>query len=920
MSFSHNPSVEEVVPANGLAVGFKGGRPPDEVVVVDGVNILERSGSPVPEVVQPMLQPMQKRGKNLEEAMLIDDESGKVAAEGLNAPSVPSFKDKLVGSKVVSSTARSLSNLDVDVKEDDVRIGGSSILPEIQFSDRVHNQVDAQLAMSVIVRLLGKSIGYRALLNRVKSLWNPNGDMCIIDLDNDYYLVRFAIEEDFQKVLSEGPWVIYGSYLTVQPWSREFSTSEAHPSHIRVWVRLPKLPYRYYTKSMFRHIANAIGKVVRVDYNTSEGKRGRFARLAILVDLRKPLVSGIVIDGHRQDIEYEGLPEICFKCGKVGHSKEMCPGENVDMSLKVAEGEQRKPTEPYGPWMQVVNQRRRQGVAIPNRDPREGNELGGEGVVSAQPEEQVVGAAWKGREVLGGGRGRVRIISRSPSPKKDEADRSKEANTGDSGAECVREVGARLKATSLGRETPPVAAQGMVVPVKSALGTDKHAVVKVVDAGEGLNPKQVKNRVLSSSIRGSTPRGSFKKGHGHTVNSKLGVKQTKRDDRGQVNPVVHSSLAELVTDLERAEAAVKDSGIGLNDGSEDSDVHRQWRVNSVFEQPGLSDMQGALDPVVARSFKLLCRSKVPDIVAIFEPQISGGGAADRFIRRSGFTFSFRVEARGFSGGIWILWKDSVKIDILAVSNQFVHGHCVPLNGEPGFHITFIYASPEVGRRRSLWPQLKALEPEQGIPWILGGDLNVIAAARGPAVGLSTVARWTTPPRGWLKCNIDAAVCVGNGSAAVGGVVRDDMGDWVLGFHRYIGRCSVLMAELWAMYDGLRHAWEAGFRNIEFESDNKEVVHICNGTSSTFKDSILVVHIVELLQRDWRIHVKHVSRSCNTVADLLAKLGQQGSMQGCRFATPPAAIASVVAEEQCQGRVGLETAVVDIEGSGLAVME
>ncbi|KAL4387186.1 hypothetical protein GQ457_09G024730 [Hibiscus cannabinus] len=573
MSSPQNPNVEEVSTDNGLAVGFKGGRPPDEVVVVDGMNTLERSGSPVAGAVQPL----QKRSRNLEEAMIIDDESGKVApeyfglveggsqvqvaADGLSEPSIPSFKDKLVGSKVLSSNTRSLSDLDVDVKEDDVRIGGSSTLPEIQFSDRVHNQVDAQLAKSVIVRLLGKSIGYRTLMNRVKSLWNPKGDMCIIDLDNDYFLARFALEEDFQKVLSEGPWVIYRSYLTVQPWSRDFSTSEAHPSHIMVCVRLPKLPYRYYTKSMFRHIANAIGKVVKVDYNTSEGKRGRFARLAIVMDLRKPLVSGIVIDGHRQDVEYEGLPEIFFKCGRVGHSKEM--------------------------W-----------------------------------------AVWNGREAPAGSRGRIRIASRSPSPKVDEADRFTVASAGGSGTKGdVRKIGASSEVAPLGREPSPVAAQGVVVPVKSALGSDKHAAVQVVGAGEGLNPKPVKSRVLPSSIRGSAPRGSINKGHGNTVNSKLGVKQTKRDDRGQVNPVVHSSLAELVADLDRAEAAVKDSEIGLTDGSEGSDVHRKWR--------------GALDPVVARSFKLLCRSKMPDIV-------------------------------------------------------FVHGHCVPLNGEPGFRITFIYASPELG--------------------------------------------------------------------------------------------------------------------------------------------------------------------------------------------------------------------------------
>ncbi|KAL4279846.1 hypothetical protein GQ457_03G007300 [Hibiscus cannabinus] len=727
MNSHQNPSVEKVACDNGIAVGFKGGRPPDDVVVVEGINALERSGSPVPGVVQPL----QKRGRSLEEPMIIDDEPRNVASEvrgldggdpqlkgaatGLSESSIPSFKDKLVGDKVVSSNSRPLTDLDVDVREDDVRIGGSSTLPEIQFSDRVHNQVDAQLAKSVIVRLLGKSIGYRALLNRIQSMWNPKGDMCLIDQDNDYYLARFALVEDFQKVLSGGPWVIYGNYLTVQPWSRGFSTTEAHPSHIMVWVRLPKLPYRYYTKSMFRYIVNAIGKVVRVDSNTSEGKRGRFARLAIIVDLRKPLVSGIVIDGHRQDIEYEGLSEICFKCGRFGHSKEMCEGEKSDMSLKVAQGVQRDPTEPYGPWMQVVNRHRRPGTAVQlqNRDPRagpsmapggsrfavleeDGDVLGAGADCLVRTDEQVVGAERSVREAPAGSRGRVRIGSAPSSPKVGMESR----NTGSSDGVPVtqrdeRDVGVISDGAPVVRVPAPVSVQGVVLPLKSALRSNKHAAVQVFGVGEGPNPKPVKSRVLPSSIRGTVPRGSVKKGVGNSVNSKLGIKHTKRDDRGQVNPVVHSSLAALVADLDRAGAAVKDSGLGASDESGGSDVQRQWRVNSIFEQPGLSDMQGALDPVVARSFKLLCRSKMPDI------------------------------ARGFSRGIWILWKGSVKLDILVVSNQFVHGHCFPLNGEPGFRITFIYASLEVGRRRSLWPQLRALEPEQGVLWILGGDLIVI---------------------------------------------------------------------------------------------------------------------------------------------------------------------------------------------------
>lgn len=38
----------------------------------------------------------------------------------------------------------------------------------------------------------------------------------IIDLANDYYLVRFQKEGDVEYALIEGPWTIMGHYLFVQ--------------------------------------------------------------------------------------------------------------------------------------------------------------------------------------------------------------------------------------------------------------------------------------------------------------------------------------------------------------------------------------------------------------------------------------------------------------------------------------------------------------------------------------------------------------------------------------------------------------------------------------------------------------------------------------------------------------------------------
>lgn len=44
------------------------------------------------------------------------------------------------------------------------------------------------------------------------------------------------------------------------------------------------------------------------------------------VDLSKPLVPVVLVDGHLQRVEYESLFTICFHCGVVGHRAE--PFEN----------------------------------------------------------------------------------------------------------------------------------------------------------------------------------------------------------------------------------------------------------------------------------------------------------------------------------------------------------------------------------------------------------------------------------------------------------------------------------------------------------------------------------------------------------------------------------------------------------------
>lgn len=92
------------------------------------------------------------------------------------------------------------------------------------------------------------------------------------------------------------------------------------------------------------------------------------------LDIRKPLVSTLEIEGKRQLVEYEGLPTICFSCGMYGHLKENCDRakgrgneERGQVSAKegveVGDGSGRKEgKDAFGPWMHVSRRNGKQPV------------------------------------------------------------------------------------------------------------------------------------------------------------------------------------------------------------------------------------------------------------------------------------------------------------------------------------------------------------------------------------------------------------------------------------------------------------------------------------------------------------------------------------------------------------------------------
>lgn len=177
---------------------------------------------------------------------------------------------------------------------------------------------------TLIVRTLGESFSFKVLEPRIRRIWHLQYDCELIDINKGYMVARFYSRQDYMKVLTGGPWLILGHYLTITKWRPNSKPSEMEVQTTLAWIRFPTLPLENFDDQSLLKIGNAVGKAIKVDSNTVGTTKGRYARVCVDLNLNEPLVPNILVWGRKQPVEYEGLPRICFKYGRHDHKMENC--------------------------------------------------------------------------------------------------------------------------------------------------------------------------------------------------------------------------------------------------------------------------------------------------------------------------------------------------------------------------------------------------------------------------------------------------------------------------------------------------------------------------------------------------------------------------------------------------------------------
>lgn len=148
-----------------------------------------------------------------------DPEKETSSSHGHLSHQVLSFKEKLVGDIPGAYTqAFDLSEaLESNVESGDEMVDLREGVATVKLSSTTKQCIRAPWSKALIVKVFGRKVGFNYLHSKLLSMWKPVGKMDCVDLEERYFLTRFALKEDHDSVLRKAPWFIGDHFLSIRP-------------------------------------------------------------------------------------------------------------------------------------------------------------------------------------------------------------------------------------------------------------------------------------------------------------------------------------------------------------------------------------------------------------------------------------------------------------------------------------------------------------------------------------------------------------------------------------------------------------------------------------------------------------------------------------------------------------------------------
>uniref|UniRef100_A0A803PA31 Reverse transcriptase n=1 Tax=Cannabis sativa TaxID=3483 RepID=A0A803PA31_CANSA len=158
--------------------------------------------------------------------------------------------------------------------------------------------------------------------------WNniSRNPVVITDRSNGLFLVEFGCDGDRRRGLLQQPWTYLNQAILMDiPNSLDVLNGDSLLK-IPLWVQVFNTPFLKRSEELAVLVSSSLGHILEIYRPSFRETWGHYFRIRVMFDVAQPLPRGVPVHftGINKvvwlELKYENLPDICFFCGRMGHS------------------------------------------------------------------------------------------------------------------------------------------------------------------------------------------------------------------------------------------------------------------------------------------------------------------------------------------------------------------------------------------------------------------------------------------------------------------------------------------------------------------------------------------------------------------------------------------------------------------------
>ena len=165
------------------------------------------------------------------------------------------------------------------------------------------NDIILTNATTLVGRFGGRKISADGVKIWVVGVWNDHISICldVFILPRGWIDFKFHSKADAAIILT-GFWRWQNSALLLKRWSSLFDPRVERYDLIPIWVKLPNLPFEFWSAEFFNLIGNTLGTFLEADLSFLDSGICCLGKVLVLLDLKNGLAEDILI--KKGDFEF----------------------------------------------------------------------------------------------------------------------------------------------------------------------------------------------------------------------------------------------------------------------------------------------------------------------------------------------------------------------------------------------------------------------------------------------------------------------------------------------------------------------------------------------------------------------------------------------------------------------------------------